>query len=119
MTENDIPQFSTRPHLWLRPNQPLVCPNLLDGHPHKLRTNHFALRDGEDDAFTCQFRRTKDAAECGAVIYVMSFPGGVKYTARVLFSEMRGLDGKNAFEVLEYLSRTNPFALEPAPDRSS
>lgn len=114
-----LPIYSGRPHLWLRPRQPLVCPNLIDGYPHKLRTNHIVIREGEDDAFTCQFRRDKDGLECGAVIYVLPFPGGFRYMARVLYSEIENLRGKEIPEILEYLSTTNPFASDQAPPRSA
>lgn len=113
-----LPHFSSRPHLWLRPNQPLVCPNTLNGYPHKLRTNHFALREEEDDVYTCQFKSDTQALDCGAVVYVLQMPGGIRFTARVLFEEVKGLRGKNAIEILEYLCTTNPFALDPAPQRS-
>lgn len=111
MTENDdLPRFSSRPHLWLRPNQPLVCPNLLNGYPHKLSTNWSSMRDGQDDVVQCEYRRQRDAALCGAFIYVISFPGGSRYTTRVKLSEVIDLRGKHhAHEILEYLSSTNPF----------
>lgn len=118
MRNATLPVFSTRPHLWLRPAQPLVCPNLVDGYPHKIRTNWLSLRDGEDDAVTCQFKRQADAAECGAVVYVLSLPGGMRFTARVLFQELKQLRGKHAHEILAYLGSTNPFARDTAPERS-
>jgi hypothetical protein len=108
LPQRDLPRFSTRPHLWLRPNQPIVCPNLIEGYPHKLRTNHIALRD-EDDAFTCQYQRARDSHQCGAVVYVLQMPGGERYAYQVQYGELKGLHGKNAWEILEYLSSTNPF----------
>lgn len=98
----DLPRFTGRPHLWLRPDEPLVCPNAIEGHAHRLRTNAALL---QHDAFTCQHRTTSLAAECGATVYVIAFPGGLRYTAAVTVAELRAMRAKHmtVAEVLAYL----------------
>lgn len=105
----ELPRFSNRPHLWLRPGQPLVCPNLLNGYPHKIRTNAALL---QHDAFVCQFKSSEGRAECGATIYVLVFPGNLRYVARVNTSELRIMREKqwDVADVLSYLGSTNPFS---------
>lgn len=119
MTERLLPRFSTRPHLWLAPNEPLVCPSLAFGKPHQLHTNQFALRDGEDDAFTCQFKFDQWDAQCGAVVYVLSMPGGIRFLAQVEFREVRALRGKNPWEIVRQLGTNNPFDITKAPRRTA
>lgn len=91
-----LPRFTTRPHIWLRPDLPLVCPNhpltgqLLKAEdiddPHRLRTNAALL---QHEVFTCQFRHRADAPECGAIVFAIAWPGGWRYVATVTVPELR------------------------------
>lgn len=103
--------YRPRRHLWLKPHEPLVCPN-----GHKIKHPNTGLI--EHEAFICSHREPgpanamgghQPAGECGLRVYVMQFPRGLKFVAEVTVEEMLYMK-RNAMsveEVIGYLRGQN------------
>lgn len=115
----EVPAFSARPHIWLEPAEPLVCPR-----GHKLHTNAVTLDESLEShaAFTCQYKQPGTPSpnfsagtraqfiECGAMVYVLRLPGGIRYVAEVTQAEMRLMLAQNMklVQVLNFLTKQHP-----------
>lgn len=75
-----VAPYGARRHLWLRPGEPLVCPN-----GHRLKHNSAIL---QHDALICQFTEHGMQGQCGARAYVLVMPGGLRFVAEVTSAEM-------------------------------
>lgn len=97
--------YRPRRHLWLKPSEPLVCPN-----GHKIKHPNTGLI--EHEAFICSHREPgptnamgghSPSGECGLRVYVMQFPRGLKFVAEVTVEEMLYMK-RNAMSVEEVIS---------------
>lgn len=92
-----IVTYTQRRHYWLRAGEPIVCPN-----GHKLKHNAAVL---QHEAFICQHRPDRGGPECGARVYVLAMPNGLKFVAEVTVAEMLTMRDRHMSvdEVIAYL----------------
>lgn len=97
--------YSTRPHVFLKPKEPIVCPQLLAGEYHLLKPNVRGFTYLQYGLIRCTHRVSNNQGQCGAHVFVLAMTGGWHYAALATPAEVRYMEQEkmSAEESMAYL----------------